>query len=258
MRQLDINEVAQYVQANIGTFHAKRLERLSGLELREVLKRKNPYLFKAKSILTAQDIVKVLLDAHLSSQEETIFGGFLERLALFVCERVHSGNKSAAEGIDLEFESNNNKYIVTIKSGPNWGNSQQITAMKREFNKAKRILRTNAPGRKIVAICACCYGRDNKPDKGEYLNLCGQRFWEFISGNENLYTEIIEPLGHRARERNEQFSEAYAQIINKFTIEFGKDFCEEDGKINWEKLVKFSSSKEPSDVRSGRGKGRTT
>jgi len=244
MRRLDINEVAQYVQANIGTFHAKRLERLSGLKLREVLKRKNPYLFKAKSILTAQDIVKVLLDAYLSSQEETIFGNLLQQLARFVCEKVYGGGASTGTGMDLEFEKDNIKYIVSIKSGPNWHNSGSIDNMKKKFTTAKKILRANAPDKHIEAVCGCCYGRDSKPDKGEYQNLCGQRFWEFISGNENLYTEIIEPLGHRAKERNEEFAMAYAQIINKFTMEFAKDFCEEDGKINWEKLVKFNSSVE--------------
>ena len=61
---------------------------------------KNPYLFKAKDINTAQDFVTFILDAHLSSQEETIFGGFLEELAIFICSQVYSGQKSAAEGID--------------------------------------------------------------------------------------------------------------------------------------------------------------
>jgi hypothetical protein len=245
MSSLRIEDVSKYVEDNIGTFHSKRLERLNGLRLREILKRKNPYLFKAKNILTSQDIVKVLLDAYLSSQEETIFGGFLEKLAIFVCKQVYGGgDKSCTEGLDLEFEKDSIKYIVTIKSGPNWADSGQIKNMKDNFLKAKKILRTNAPIRNIVAVCGCCYGRDNKPDKGEYLKLCGQRFWKFISGNDDLYTDIIEPLGHKARERNEKFVEAYAQIINKFTVEFAKDFCE-DGKINWEKLVKFNSSEEP-------------
>lgn len=32
-------------------------------------------------------------------------------------------------------------------------------------------------------------------------------------------------------------------MIDKFTTEFGKDFCTPDGKINWKKLVEFNSSK---------------
>lgn len=43
-----LNDVVQYVEQNIGTFHQKRIESLTSLKLDRVLKRKNPYLFKAK------------------------------------------------------------------------------------------------------------------------------------------------------------------------------------------------------------------
>ncbi len=56
----------------------------------------------------------------------------------------------------------------------------------------------------------------------------------YIIDNENLYTEIIEPLGHKAKERNEEFMVAYAQIINKFTLDFMNEFCI-DGKVDWGK-----------------------
>jgi len=243
MRQIENSDVIIYVEKNISTFHTKRLQNLEELKLSKILKRKNPYLFKAKNILTAQDLVKTLLDAHLSSQEETIFGEFLEGLAIFICEKVFDGKKSAAEGIDLEFRRDNKTYIISIKSGPNWGNSRQIKKMKDDFNKVKRILRTNNPDIHVIAVNGCCYGKDNNPDKGDYHKLCGQRFWEFISGNGDLYTEIIEPLGHKAKERNEEFLESYAQIINKFTLEFMEQFCS-NGKINWNKLVKFNSGKD--------------
>jgi hypothetical protein len=242
MRQIENSDVIIYVEKNISTFHTKRLQNLEELKLSKILKRKNPYLFKAKNILTAQDLVKTLLDAHLSSQEETIFGEFLEGLAIFICEKAFDGKKSAAEGIDLEFRRDNKTYIISIKSGPNWGNSRQIKKMKDDFNKVKRILRTNNPDIHVIAVNGCCYGKDNNPDKGDYHKLCGQRFWEFISGNGDLYTEIIEPLGHKAKERNEEFLESYAQIINKFTLEFMEQFCS-NGKINWNKLVKFNSGK---------------
>ena len=241
MKSIEISDVKTYVENNIGSFHLKRLENLEKLKLSKILKRKNPYLFKAKNILTAQDLVKTLLDAHLSSQEETIFGDFLEGLAIFTNERVYGGKKSSAEGIDLEFNKNDIRYIVAIKSGPNWGNSRQISKMKDDFRRAKRILRTSKSNIQIVAINGCCYGRNNKPDKGDYFKFCGQKFWEFISDNQNLYVEIIEPLGHKAKEKNEAFLEAYSKIINKFTLEFSQNFCV-DGKIDWNTLVKFNSS----------------
>ncbi|MFQ5963735.1 MAG: PmeII family type II restriction endonuclease [Candidatus Scalinduaceae bacterium] len=241
MEKIRIDDVKKYVVSNIGSFHSKRLQNLEELKLSKILKRKNPYLFKAKNILTAQDLVKTLLDAHLSSQEETIFGNFLEGLAIFINRKVYGGRKSSAEGIDLEFEDNAINYIVTIKSGPNWGNSEQIKKMRDNFKKAKRILRTSNSKLQIIAINGCCYGRDNKPDKGDYFKYCGQKFWEFISDNGDLYLEIIEPLGHKAKKRNEDFIEKYSQIINKFTLEFSQVYCV-DGKIDWDVLVKFNSS----------------
>lgn len=54
MNPIEIKEVVKYVEENIGTFHAKRLQNLEALELRKILKSKNPYLFKAKNILTAE------------------------------------------------------------------------------------------------------------------------------------------------------------------------------------------------------------
>jgi len=242
MNKLKISDVIKYVEENIGSFHKRRLKSLEDLKLIKILKRKNPYLFKAKNILTSHDLVEGLLDAHLSSQEEAIFGEFLEGLAIFVCAKVYGGQKSSAEGIDLEFLKNRVKYIVTIKSGPNWGNSSQIKKMLDNFRKAKKILGTNSLKMNIVAVNGCCYGIDNSPEKNEYLKLCGQRFWEFISNEENLYIDIIEPLGYKAREKNNEFMEKYSQIINKFTYDFGRKYST-NGKIDWEKLVRFNSLK---------------
>lgn len=242
MQPLKINDVTNFVEENIGEFHERRAISLQNLKLKQVLGRKNPYLFKAKNINDAHDLVKTILDAHLSSQEETIFGEFLEKLAIFVCGKVFAGRKSSAEGIDLEFAHNNVLYIVSIKSGPNWGNSSQIKRMVDNFKQAKRILRTSDSRINIQAINGCCYGKENQPDKVDYLKLCGQDFWDFISGNNRLFIDIIEPLGYRAKERNEQFFAEYSRILNIFTQEFMNEFCV-DGTIEWSKLVQFNSGK---------------
>jgi hypothetical protein len=215
---------------------------LDGLKLSQVLKRKNPYLFKAKYVLTAEQIIKGIVDAHISSSEEGIFGDWLEGLAIFINRKVYKGKKSGITGIDLEFDKDEIRYIITIKSGPNWGNSTQVAKMVTDFKIAKKTLRTSNSKITIEAINGCCYGKDNKPDKGDYFKYCGQRFWEFISGNKDLYTEIIEPLGHKAKENNEDFMKSCAQMINKFTKEFTNEYCKESGEIDWEKLVRFISS----------------
>jgi Type II restriction endonuclease EcoO109I len=244
MAKLTEREIVEYIEQHIDSFHSRRLESLTKLKLRNVITRKNPYLFRAKNVVSGPDLVRSFLDAYLSSQEEGIFGTFLEGLARFICERVYSGHKSAAEGIDLEFTKKGVTYIVAIKSGPNWGNASQIRRMVDNFRKAKRILQTNIGRRNVVAVNGCGYGKTRVADQGDYLKLCGQDFWEFISGNRTLYIDIIEPLGHRAKERNEAFQSEYAKVITRFTGEFISDFCNPDGGIIFEKVLKFNSGSE--------------
>ncbi|HEY6193399.1 MAG TPA: PmeII family type II restriction endonuclease [Bacteroidota bacterium] len=245
MRKLKLQDITQYAEKNIGTFHEIRIHSLERLKLSKVLKRKNPYLFKAKYMHTSEGIIRALVDAHLSSNEETIFGDWLEELAIFINKRIYGGRKSGIEGIDLEFDLEGTRFIVTIKSGPNWGNSSQIKKMASDFKRAKRTLRTGNSKLNVTAVNGCCYGRDNNPDKGEYFKYCGQQFWEFISGDTELYTEIIEPLGHKAKEKNDAFMKSYSQIINKFTKEFTNDYCSSDGAIDWTRLVRFNSALTP-------------
>lgn len=229
-----------FIQENIPDFHKKRIESLGKLNLKKVLARKNPYLFKAKHTESAADLVKQLLAAHLSSQEETVFGNFLESLAIFVCAQAFSGRKSTTEGVDLEFERDGVRYIVSIKSGPHWGNSSQIKKMHDYFRQAKKIIQYP-----IEAVNGCCYGRGTT-NTGDYKKLCGQAFWELISGDDDMYQEIIEPLGHKAKARNDEFYKEYSKVENKFTEEFIRDFCAGDKSIDWHKLVAFTSKKDTS------------
>jgi len=240
MAKVSLMEITRFVEKNIQKFHQKRLDSLKKLQLDDVLKRKNPYLFKAKNITTAEQLIRNVTDAFLSSQEEGLFGNFLEELAIFICGKAHKGRKSSAEGIDLEFIKGKTRYIVAVKSGPNWGNSQQISRMVDNFRKAKRILRGNIARKNIVAVKGCCYGKEPNPDKGDYQKLCGQDFWVLISEDRSLYIELIEPLGHKAKEKNDSFYEAYSVSINRFTQEFIDSFCVQ-GKIDWKRLVHFNS-----------------
>ena len=144
--------------------------------------------------------------------------------------------------MDLEFERDKILYIVSIKSGPNWGNAGQIEKLRTNFKKAKRILNTNTSKQNVVAVNGCLYGREAPEERGDYLKYCGQRFWEFISGRKSLYTDIIEPLGSRAKERKEEFEVELAKVTNRLTKEFLDGFCLQDGTIQWKKVVEFNAS----------------
>ena len=61
MKPITQQEIADYVEAHIQVFHQKRLDSLQRLKLMDVVKRKNPYLFKAKNINKASEFVKTIL-----------------------------------------------------------------------------------------------------------------------------------------------------------------------------------------------------
>ena len=247
MGKITSQEITNYIEQLIPDFHKRRLDSLRKLKLQKVLKRKNPYLFKAKNVTSAPELVLSILEAHLSSQEETLFGDILEDLAVFVCKKVYGGMKIGARGRDLQFERDGVVYLISIKSGPNWGNSSQIKKMLEEFRAAKRVLSQNNRYKQIEMVNGCCYGRSIKEDRGEYLKICGQKFWYLISGIDTLYTDIIEPFAHKAKERNDEFAVEYGKVRTVFTKEFTYQFCGEDGAIIWERLVKFNSSNNSED-----------
>ncbi len=243
MKQLKISDVLEYAEKHIATFHQQRLDAVSAkIDFNKLLEQKNPYLFRAKNILTAQDLVKGFVDAFLQSQEETLFGNFLEGLAIFVCDKVYGAKKSEIIGMDLEFEKDGNYYAVEIKAGWNWGNASQIKQLKINAINAKETLEKERQ-KKIIIVNGCCFGKKKnvKPEIDGYYKICGQEFWHLISNDDELYIKIIEPIGHKAKQKNEEFIIAYSALINKFTLEFANRFCDEDGKINWVKLVEFNS-----------------
>ena len=77
------------------------------------------------------------------------------------------------------------------------------------------------------------------------MKLYYQRFWELISKRKNLYTDLIEPLGTRAKERKEEFQVELAKVKNRLTKGFLDDFCVEDGGINWLRVVQYNSGIKP-------------
>jgi hypothetical protein len=63
-------------------FYGRRMKRILELKLRDVLKKKNPYLFRATGIEKASEIIEDILRAFISSSDETMFGdAFFEPLA---------------------------------------------------------------------------------------------------------------------------------------------------------------------------------
>lgn len=240
MKNLEIADVREYVSHNIVSFHLNKIKTLETIHLKTILSKKNPYLFRAKNINIASELIRSILEAFLYSSEEKLFGDFLEELAIFISSKTSNGRKSGITGIDLEFDKDNIRNLVSIKSGPNWGNSSQHKRQETDFQNAVKVLKQSKQNLTIQPVLGICYGKTKTTYPRGYAKIVGQRFWYFLSGSENLYMDIIEPLGYESKKHNDKFNKEKDRLINTFTKEFIDDFCI-NGEIDWQKLVQFNS-----------------
>jgi len=241
MNPLNTADLEKFINTRIAKFHADKIKSLQQKTLKDLVKKKNPYLLKAKNVNTAREFVSSALEAFLSSSEEKLFGDLLEDLAIFISEKTCNGRKSIAKGIDLEFTQNKTLYIVSIKSGTQWGNNSQQTDQENDFKRAIRVYQQSGIKATIAPVLGICYGKTKSNFVRGAHKLVGQNFWYFISGNENLYADIIEPLGFRVKEHNNTFDQMKDEVISNFTKEFEKEYCLEDASIDWAKIIQFNS-----------------
>jgi hypothetical protein len=240
MAEISMDDVNQYVNENIQSFHEKRLAIIKKLTLEKLIN-KNPYLFRAKNIQLSQDLIQSTMEAFLSSSEEKVFGDFLEDLAIYISGITSNGIKSASQGIDLEFIREEKHYLVSIKSGTNWGNADQHHKLVQNFNDSSRRIRQAAHGNNPQPVLGICYGKAKTVLVSDgYLKVVGQNFWALISGNTELYREIIDPIGYKAKEHNDAYNQEKAKVTNILTNQFSQRFCL-NGTIDWQALIKANS-----------------
>ncbi len=238
-------ELENLVSTQLSAFYNARLERLNKLRLWDVLSKKNPYLFKAIGTEKAQDIVEHILRARLSSSDETIFGStFIEPLAREIAKAARSGNLDPSQGVDLGIETQTMYSAYSIKSGINWGNSSQHKQLKSDFERMRKNLYKIQ--KQFDSVVGHGYGNKNTEfsDKVGWRDVSGQAFWTEISGDTDLYLKLIRLMKDAPQKHKTEFMKGWDAIVNRFTKEFLEDFCNADGTIDWEKLIRFVGEKD--------------
>jgi len=233
------SDLSDLILSCLKDFHKRRLERLNTLRLKQVLRRKNPYLFKAVGTQSAPEIVGSLLSAYISSSDEGIFGdAFFEPIA----KAVSGGVVSPNEGVDIAIETKTKYLAIAVKSGPNQYNASQKKRQNDEFNALRsRLMKLK---KQFDALLGHCYGQlSTEPSKSRiYRDRSGQEFWYEITGDKNFYLKLIELMNDDViNTHKHDYKDAWEQAVNRYLREFTNDFCLESGAINWEKLVQFNS-----------------
>jgi hypothetical protein len=223
----------------LNDFYAHRLAKIKSINIRNILARKNPYLFRAIATEQASEIVGVILSSFLSSSDETIFGNdFFEPIA----REVSGGHAAEAGGVDVVVEKSDTVIAYAIKSGPNPQNKSATDKQALEFNELRsRLLKLR---KQFDPVLAAGYGRKCRPAtaKRAFRMVSGQAFWAELTGDRNFYIKLIRLMKDIPAAHKEAYKPEWDAAVNRLTAEFIADFCYPDGRVNWEQLTEFVSS----------------
>ena len=237
----DEYEVTRAIANALESFYGSLIEKIDGLDIVKIMKRKNPYLYRAKAMENATEIVENVLNAFISSSEETIFGNcFFEPLAIAAC----GGNKALAEGIDIMVQDNVNNviYAIAVKSGTSVFNADSRKRQEQNFTAASKL--AQQAHARYEALIGYAYGKKNDSGRGKpriYQELAGKKFWSELTGEDDFYLKIIKFMGELPEKYVAAYKESYNKAFNRLVREFANQFCADDGSIDWEKLVEFNS-----------------
>jgi hypothetical protein len=223
----------------LDNFYTSLIAKVDDLNIKKVLKRKNPYLFRAKAMNGAAQIVDAILAAFVSSSEETIFGNvFFEPIAVASAQ----GQKALAEGIDVMVERGDAIYAIAVKSGTSVFNADSRKKQEQNFMAAGKL--AQQAKKRFVPIIGYGYGRKKTTNRGLpkfYIELAGKEFWTELTGDDEFYIKLIRFMADLPEKYVSQFDESYQKAANRLVKEFTNEFCNSDGCIDWEKLVEFNS-----------------
>lgn len=234
-------ELEVLIRQSLDQFYQRRIKKLSELKLRNVLSKKNPYLFRAVGVQDAYEIVDELLRAYMSSSDETIFGdAFFEPVA----KLCSGGTVSPSEGVDVAIETDNVYKAIAVKSGPNIFNSSQAKRQDQEFRSLRsRLLKLH---KQFDALLGHGYGRkfSDPKDNRIYRIRSGQAFWEELTGDPDFYITLIHLMRDYPKQHRIEFTTEWGKARNRFVHDFLNNFGNPDGSIHWEKLLRFNSGKD--------------
>lgn len=242
LRPLNLHYDEEKIQAAIADglslFYQNLMASLNKVDLDGILKRKNPYLYRAKGMNNATQLVDSILAAYVSSSEETIFGNvFFEPLAI----AASGGQKAVTEGADITVDKDDTIYTIAVKSGTSVFNGDSRKRQEQNFQSAAK--RVQQARKAYMPVVGYGYGRKRVREANPkfYWELAGQDFWTWLTGDNDFYVKIIAYMGTRPDEYAKQFDDAYNKAENRLVRQFTVNYCNEDGSIDWNKLVQFNS-----------------
>ncbi len=232
----------------LSILYAKRFATLEKLKLTKLLS-KNPYLYRALGIGDGLELLRQMLVAFVSSSDETIFGNeFFEPLARWAASEStgHSGGIRVvtvgdAAGIDIAITDSTTYAAISVKSGKNIFNSQSSKGQSSEFDALQARLKKL--GKQFLPYIGYGYGRKAQPKKAQVVDrVAGEKFWYLLTNEPEFYLRIAAAIGAHSSDHGVTYRRAFDKKCNSLVKEFSTNFVNDEGSIEWNRVVAFNSS----------------
>ena len=222
----------QIVEAFRETYVEPLLANLRSRGIVRLVARKNPYLYRASGLVTCEELVERAFLDYLSSSTETLFGNFLERVALQLAGGYQC--KSATKGVDIERRAGNKAELYVVKSGPAAFNAGSRRDAERALDEAAKRLRP--AGIEVQKFIGFAYGRKRTTYERGIIVLSSSDFWRRISGISDFHIRLLEICGCLAPLYRTDVHAARKRLLK----EAKEVYCEANGAIQWEQVLRAS------------------
>lgn len=209
------------------------------ISLHDLLRNENPYVMSQMDDEPVGDLIKKLMSKQIETWVSSEIEVLLEDLAVRAVELTYGGRRSERKGISFEFACNGCWYIVALVPPPTYDAGNEILEVENCLYYAAADVQSHNPSAKVILVVACCYGNEPVIEIEDYFKYCGQDFWELVSGVDELYTRITARLRQAFMGTALKETHEFAGAANRLSLEFSKQFCDESGCIDWQKVTAF-------------------
>lgn len=228
-RQAILDKSKVFFRERVAENHKANTEKLTSLAKFNI----NPFTHKylanfAFGDSSAINMAKALVYPRvLGTSISTTFGTQLQ----YFCNEVLDSFASTTSGIDIEFIDaiDGRRKYCQVKAGPQTINHDDVKTICDHFNAIKNLARTNGMtdfNPLFDCVVGVFYGTPSalsvhyKDIQKSYPVICGQEFWERLTGDAHFYDALINAFAEVADEIN--CSDAVENVIDTLAKEIEK------------------------------------
>ncbi len=229
--QIGLERSMMIVDAFESVFVNKVSEKLASMTMKELVKRKNPYLYRATGVETCDEYVQRAFSEYIAGMRGNFFGLFFESVA----QILSGGTKPDGTGeIDLEVQKDGEMLLYVIKSGASGHNASSLKKALDDLSAVSGSFEArNIRAHKNIAYA---YGRHGEHVDDGVRKMASKDFWAEMSGDADFYVKLLDVAAALSPMFQADMESPYERLL----AEAHELFCEGDA-IRWDKVIRLVS-----------------